>query len=278
MMEENLVNKLTTKLERSNNLRLRVIMDYYRGNRNSRNEHGGVESSSELFERVATCNINADIQIGFLECSLKPRLSRNPLMSLLATAAPQVQEILGVHHTKFAVFDNSVILTGANFEEQYFLNRRDRYWIINECEELADYLEDYSLNLLSASEMIDWSGERCGVSASAKSGSRVTDSISKLVGIGKSGGYSSLASGHGSQTHGLSPLEFKKKMKNMMGVFTYLGYKDALEMRDEVEAKMLGEAQEEEGKVQIEEESTPSEIMIKGGESKDEVLQKYLNF
>lgn len=271
MMEQNLVNKLEMKLERNPNLRLRVIMDYYRGNRSVYNEQEGPESSGELFKPVAMSNINADIQIGFLEASLKPRLSRNPLMSLLTTVAPQVQEILGVHHTKFAVFDNSVLLTGANFEEQYFLNRRDRYWIVNECPELADYLEDYALNLLSASEMIDWSGERCGVSARAKSGSSITDSISKMVGIGRSEGYSSLSSGHGSQTLGLRPEEFKKKMKNMMGVFTYTGYRDSLDMREEIEARMLGDAgREVRGEIT---DGVGSEIVPKSGELKEEVLQ-----
>ena len=34
-----------------------------------------------------------------------------------------LKEVFGVHHMKFFVFDNVVILTGANLEEQYFLNR-----------------------------------------------------------------------------------------------------------------------------------------------------------
>ena len=38
-----------------------------------------------------------------------------------------VGEISGVHHQKFAIFDNKVIVGGANMSQSYFLNRKDRY-------------------------------------------------------------------------------------------------------------------------------------------------------
>lgn len=51
-------------------------------------------------------------------------------------------EILGVHHQKIYIFDDRVILGGANLSKNYFLNRRDRYLSINS-RELSDYLFDY---------------------------------------------------------------------------------------------------------------------------------------
>jgi phosphatidylserine/phosphatidylglycerophosphate/cardiolipin synthase-like enzyme len=36
-------------------------------------------------------------------------------------------EVRGVHHQKIAVFDNRVIVGGANLSKSYFLNRKDRY-------------------------------------------------------------------------------------------------------------------------------------------------------
>jgi hypothetical protein len=42
--------------------------------------------------------------------------------------------------------------TRANFEEQYFLNRCDRYWIINDAEQLANYFEDLAGSLLTGSD------------------------------------------------------------------------------------------------------------------------------
>jgi CDP-diacylglycerol--glycerol-3-phosphate 3-phosphatidyltransferase len=40
-------------------------------------------------------------------------------------------EILGVHHQKIYIFDDRVILGGANLSKNYFLNRRDRYLSIH---------------------------------------------------------------------------------------------------------------------------------------------------
>jgi phosphatidylserine/phosphatidylglycerophosphate/cardiolipin synthase-like enzyme len=34
---------------------------------------------------------------------------------------------MGVHHQKMAIFDNRVIIGGANMSQSYFLNRKDRY-------------------------------------------------------------------------------------------------------------------------------------------------------
>ena len=52
------------------------------------------------------------------------------------------REIFGVHHIKAAVFDNNVILTGANLNDSYYTNRTDRYWIIKDCEPFANYVDE----------------------------------------------------------------------------------------------------------------------------------------
>ena len=40
---------------------------------------------------------------------------------------PQICEILGVYHVKFALFDGGVMLSGANLSAEYFVDRQDRY-------------------------------------------------------------------------------------------------------------------------------------------------------
>lgn len=60
------------------------------------------------------------------------------------------REIFGVHHIKAAVFDNHVVLTGANLNQTYFTNRTDRFWVIKNCEPLADYIAD----LLAMSKLL----------------------------------------------------------------------------------------------------------------------------
>ena len=54
-----------------------------------------------------------------------------------------VCEIFGVLHIKIFIFDNTVILTGANLQENYFTTRIDRYICIENAKEFADYLQDF---------------------------------------------------------------------------------------------------------------------------------------
>jgi hypothetical protein len=62
-------------------------------------------------------------------------------------------------HVKCAVFDNNVILTGANLSEDYFVDRQDRYWIFNDNEKLCDYYEDLVGTLISNSHQVAPSGD-----------------------------------------------------------------------------------------------------------------------
>lgn len=141
VFEEHLIKRLGLNCERNSNLRIRMLMDLGRGTREYQTPKNGYLSSMHLLDQLKDHTQNRDVEIGMLKCNT----SNGGILS----------EIKGVHHAKFAVFDNSVILTGANFEEQYFLNRRDRYWIINDCKELADYLEDYIQDMIGASEQIN---------------------------------------------------------------------------------------------------------------------------
>jgi CDP-diacylglycerol---glycerol-3-phosphate 3-phosphatidyltransferase len=53
-----------------------------------------------------------------------------------------LREIFGVHHIKAHVFDNNVMITGANLSEDYFTDRQDRCMVIQDCEQLADWFDD----------------------------------------------------------------------------------------------------------------------------------------
>ena len=43
-------------------------------------------------------------------------------------------EVIGLQHCKLFVFDDSVIVSGANLSTDYFTNRQDRYILIENCE------------------------------------------------------------------------------------------------------------------------------------------------
>ena len=51
-------------------------------------------------------------------------------------------ELIGLQHCKVYIFDDSLIISGANLSQDYFTNRQDRYVLIENCKELADYYED----------------------------------------------------------------------------------------------------------------------------------------
>ena len=46
--------------------------------------------------------------------------------ALKALVPQRYNETLGLQHTKIFVFDDSVILSGANLSSDYFTNRQDR--------------------------------------------------------------------------------------------------------------------------------------------------------
>lgn len=63
----------------------------------------------------------------------------------------RLREFFGVHHLKLGVFDDTILLTGANLSESYFTNRTDRYILVENEPELADRLTEF-LQLLGKSD------------------------------------------------------------------------------------------------------------------------------
>lgn len=60
-------------------------------------------------------------------------------------------EIIGLLHMKVCVFDDDVLITGANLSDQYFVNRQDRYVLIKDCPELANFFEGLVFGVSAAS-------------------------------------------------------------------------------------------------------------------------------
>ena len=62
------------------------------------------------------------------------------LRGLLKKILPERwNEIVGLQHMKIYIFDNSLLISGANLSHDYFTNRQDRYLIIDDCKDLADF-------------------------------------------------------------------------------------------------------------------------------------------
>ena len=140
-MEDHLIEEIDKNLQKNDALRVKILMDAYRGTRLTR-EGSEYVNSYDMVNRLKVRNLNRDVDVGLFKNSPTSFLSNMLRFN-------QYNEILGVHHMKLAIFDNNLILTGANFEEQYFLNRKDRYWAISDCEKMCDYLEDLMLTQLT---------------------------------------------------------------------------------------------------------------------------------
>ena len=49
---------------------------------------------------------------------------------ILPRLPPRYNELLTTFHLKAYVFDDTLIMSGANLSNDYFTSRQDRYWVI----------------------------------------------------------------------------------------------------------------------------------------------------
>uniref|UniRef100_A0A9J2PJ82 CDP-diacylglycerol--glycerol-3-phosphate 3-phosphatidyltransferase n=1 Tax=Ascaris lumbricoides TaxID=6252 RepID=A0A9J2PJ82_ASCLU len=122
-LERKLVNELEEALIRCPELRMNILIDYLRGTRE------GEKSSAAILKR------------------LTPRaavyLFHTPhLRGLLKRFLPErTNEIVGLQHMKLYIFDDNVLISGANLSDSYFTCRQDRYVLIEGSRQLAGFFE-----------------------------------------------------------------------------------------------------------------------------------------
>ena len=135
-LEAFLIDQLFNKLEVNKNLRISILLDYHRSHRGK--NHTSVNMCLPL---KANLMPNAKVRIGFYK----------PLSKLNLNAFLSFQELRGVQHMKFCVFDDHVLLTGSNLSENYFTEREDRWILFKNNPELADYCDDLANSLIDFS-------------------------------------------------------------------------------------------------------------------------------
>uniref|UniRef100_A0A3Q3NJC1 CDP-diacylglycerol--glycerol-3-phosphate 3-phosphatidyltransferase n=1 Tax=Labrus bergylta TaxID=56723 RepID=A0A3Q3NJC1_9LABR len=132
-LEQELVDCMEEALLRSQenshdpDLKVSVLLDYTRGSR------GQINSRTmllPLLQRFAS--------------QMRVSLYHTPdLRGLLRLLVPQrFNETIGVQHIKVYLFDDSIIISGANLSDSYFTNRQDRYVLLENCGEVADFFSD----------------------------------------------------------------------------------------------------------------------------------------
>ncbi|XP_011498191.1 PREDICTED: CDP-diacylglycerol--glycerol-3-phosphate 3-phosphatidyltransferase, mitochondrial [Ceratosolen solmsi marchali] len=125
-LEKELVNSIKQTMFSSNgSVKVNILLDYNRGSRGKINSK---RILAPLLNNKFTfcCNI-------FLYHT--PRL-RGFLKALIPY---RFNEIIGLQHMKLYLFDNTLIISGANLSNDYFCNRQDRYFLIKDCKDLCDF-------------------------------------------------------------------------------------------------------------------------------------------
>jgi len=111
-------------------LSIRILMDASRATRPTRSTINGKMTSTAGMLRDTLVSPRANVA-----------LFHSPLLRgiMKRTLPPRLREILGVQHMKAFVFDDDVIITGANISNTYFSNRQDRAMIVRNAAKLADF-------------------------------------------------------------------------------------------------------------------------------------------
>uniref|UniRef100_A0A0N4Z4L3 CDP-diacylglycerol--glycerol-3-phosphate 3-phosphatidyltransferase n=1 Tax=Parastrongyloides trichosuri TaxID=131310 RepID=A0A0N4Z4L3_PARTI len=141
-LEKELINKISTNEGYKNgSLKVNFLCDYLRGSRGS--TINSITMLKDLYNK------------GNLYLYHTPELR-----GLTKKILPErVNEIIGLQHMKFYVFDDDVIISGANLSNDYFTTRQDRYIYIKNCPQLAEYFNDLLLAIGTCSFKIDGYGD-----------------------------------------------------------------------------------------------------------------------
>ncbi|XP_053980299.1 CDP-diacylglycerol--glycerol-3-phosphate 3-phosphatidyltransferase, mitochondrial isoform X2 [Hylaeus volcanicus] len=128
-LEINLVKAIDQALSTSNgNVEVKILLDFMRGSR-------GKLNSRKMLEPLLKGKYGNCYQI-FLYHTPK-------LRGLLKMMIPdRFNELVGLQHMKLYLIDNDIIISGANLSNDYFMNRQDRYFLIEDCKELCDFYNE----------------------------------------------------------------------------------------------------------------------------------------
>uniref|UniRef100_A0A1A8MH13 CDP-diacylglycerol--glycerol-3-phosphate 3-phosphatidyltransferase n=2 Tax=Nothobranchius pienaari TaxID=704102 RepID=A0A1A8MH13_9TELE len=131
-LEQELVDCMEEVLQHSqenghSDLKVSILLDYTRGSR------GQINSRTMLLPLLQR-----------FSSQMRVSLYHTPdLRGLLRLLVPQrFNETIGVQHIKVYLFDDSIIISGANLSDSYFTNRQDRYVLLENCREVADFFSD----------------------------------------------------------------------------------------------------------------------------------------
>lgn len=123
-LEQQLVRAVQARLSSTPSLSVQWLLDYTRGSRQP-------GSSRQVLQPL----------LGHANCQVS--LFHTPeLRGLVRRLLPQRwNEIVGLQHMKLYIFDDALLISGANLSADYFTQRQDRYFLVTAASELCDFLQ-----------------------------------------------------------------------------------------------------------------------------------------
>jgi CDP-diacylglycerol--glycerol-3-phosphate 3-phosphatidyltransferase len=131
-LERSLIQGISDRLSKKGDIKATFLFDALRGTR------GKDSSSLSMLHPLLTSFPN---QVNVF--MYRTHLSRG----LKTIVPPRWNETLGVQHMKVYIFDDDIIISGANLSSSYFTNRMDRYLLVENSKELADFYHDLVSNV-----------------------------------------------------------------------------------------------------------------------------------
>lgn len=138
-LEKQLINALiANKGFQNKQLSINVLLDYTRGSRDKTNSRTALQPLLQQNEENCTVSLyHTPVLRGLLKKYMPNRWN----------------EIIGLQHMKLYIFDDTLIISGANLSSDYFTNRQDRYFLIKDKKltdfycRLIDRVQSFSLKM-----------------------------------------------------------------------------------------------------------------------------------
>lgn len=134
--EMTLVDTLSERLRKVPRIDAHMFLDH---NRASRIDKQGSSSVTML----GSCIGQRSFKLSLINTA-----KINSLIGFFLSKFPKYNELMSTFHAKMMIFDDDVLMTGANLSSIYFERRQDRYMLIKNSNLLSNYLSQL-LNKLS---------------------------------------------------------------------------------------------------------------------------------
>ncbi|CAO4360947.1 unnamed protein product [Caenorhabditis nigoni] len=126
LLEKQLVSTIRERIDQVKDIDVTILLDLLRGTRRSSDGESSVTVMKPISDRA------------------KIFLYHTPeLNGLVKRVLPQrADEIIGLQHMKLYIFDDNVLISGANLSDSYFTDRTDRWFLFKNCKTLADFFHE----------------------------------------------------------------------------------------------------------------------------------------